>query len=104
MNKVAIKEMAGVITQYIRRKNKVIGLLMAAKTDDGDVVIEYSLCSPKDRFDKKLAHKIVVDRIQSANSQLERTLPRSIRKDYTEFVARCERYYKKPKTDMVGFI
>lgn len=94
------------IRQYIRRNNKIVGLMIAAKNADGDIVIDYSLCSSKDRFDKSLAEKIAMGRVFTTNSksQLKRILPPSILQDYTEFVARCERYFKKSREDMVGFI
>lgn len=95
--------MKNVLIQYVRRRGKPVGCLVALKRDDGDIVIEYSLCRKTDKYDKTLGRNIAIARAMK-NGDSTRVLPHSLRVDMQEFIARCERYYHKPKTDMVGYM
>ena len=95
--------MKNMLIQYVHRRGKPVGCLVAVKRDDGDIVIEYSLCRKTDKYDKTLGRNIAIARAMKLKDG-QRTLPRSLRVEMQNFIARCERYYKKPATDMVGYM
>lgn len=95
--------MKNVLIQYVRRRGKPVGCLVAVRRDDGDIVIEYSLCRKTDKYDKILGRNIAIARALKKNES-QRTLPHSLRVDMKEFIARCERYYHQPQNNMVGYM
>lgn len=99
--------MKNTLIQYVHRRGKPSGCLVAIKRDDGEIVIEYSLCRKTDKYDKNLGRDLAMERAMERDDQLNlerRTLPRSLHDDMKKFVSRCERYYRKPKTEMIGYI
>jgi hypothetical protein len=95
--------MKNVLIQYVRRRGKPVGCLVAVKREDGEIVIEYSLCRKTDKYDKILGRNIAIARAKKSKDG-ERTLPQSLRVEMQDFIKRCERYYQKSATEMVGYI
>lgn len=93
------------IFNYIRRKNKKTGLLIACKFKDTDgVFLGWSLAHKDDKFDIKKAFDIAMLRAYTnyltddellPNPSLE-GLPSSINKDLEKFLNRVNKYFFKP--------
>lgn len=96
------------IWQYVRdRKNRKVGVVVAYRTDN-NIMLGWSLCNKKDKFDKIIAlnkasqrarqigdFQKVGDRIWSYN--MEDNVPRSITNTFINLSQRAKRYYKDCK-------
>ena len=97
------------IWQYVRdRKNRKVGVVIAYRTDEGNIMLGWSLCNKKDKFDKTIAlnkatqrakhigvFQKIGNRIWSYN--MEDNVPRSITNTFINVSERAKRYYKDCK-------
>ena len=99
------------VIQYVRNKKRVpYGVLVAIKSND-EFTLGYSLCNKKDRFNKRTALKIAIERATVVNerpalkpamaramvpeeARTEEIVPREISKVMPAFFDRCKKYYK----------
>ena len=87
------------LKEYIRneKNGQPIGIIVAKKVDDDKVRIGFSLCNPKDRFDKTLGEKIALSRAESERGY---EFPRSKRYQdilmgrISDITRRAKRYFK----------
>lgn len=86
------------IHQYVRRGNKLIGVLVGTKLEDGTVRITASKCNEShgDKFDKKLGLQIAANR----STKPETIIAHSMIPDMIKFVDRCSRYFDVNPTDI----
>lgn len=82
---------------YIRgKKQNPKGVLVAVKKgNQGNFHIGYSMCRKDDTFNKTMGVKIALGRAETTNLETFTKTPYAIRKNLTDFVQRCERYYGK---------
>ena len=82
------------ITQKVVKNNKSKAMFVAAKVDN-DVLIGYSMCHPRDNWDKFTAIEIAFDRAYAWHrSKRDWKIPHSLHADFVKFVKRCQRYFK----------
>ena len=82
------------ITQKVVRNGRSKAMFVATKVDN-DVLIGYSMCHPKDRWDKFTAIEIALDRAYAWHLlKRDWKIPRSLHDDFVKFVKRCQRYFK----------
>lgn len=90
------------LIQYIRdKKNRKVGILLAYKDADGELMIGWSKCNMKrDRFNRDLAITKAFDRREPNSIHFPDNLPQSLRETYESFCNRCVRFfYKKGMVD-----
>lgn len=88
------------IFQYVRINNQLVGVLVAKRFED-EIIIDYSLCRPSDRFDKKLGMKIAegrCDKFIKTGICTDRVLPRFALKPMQDFLNRSCKYFKVNNT------
>lgn len=104
------------LLKYVRstESSRLEGLLLAQKIYGTDhVVIGWSKCNPKDRFNKTLAYTIASGRIDKTIETdnylalLETPLPHSelygdMYREILAFTDRCERYYHSTNISFAG--
>jgi len=85
------------LISYVRdKKNNPKGVLVAIKKgNSGNFYIGYSMCRKDDTFNKNMGVKIALGRAETNNLETFTKTPYAIRKNLTDFVKRCERYYGK---------
>lgn len=102
-----------IIVQYIKRKNKNVGVLVALRTYtiDKNFQIGWSLCHKKDKFDKYRGTIIAIKRAEALQNDPTRIfksrdnyydcdkddelkIPYSIRPELNAFITRAGKYYK----------
>lgn len=82
-----------VIYQFVHnRRRQKVGVVLAKKTSNGSVGIGWSLCNPKDDFNKNHALAIAEGRADKFGGI--DTIPHSITKDFNIIVDRANRYFK----------
>lgn len=92
------------VCDMVHITNRRVGVLMACKDADNRIVIGLSRCSPEDPFDKDLALKIAVGRINSYaetkvfsyDSDWGRGWNGNMQKAFSNFLIRSAKYYKIP--------
>jgi hypothetical protein len=87
----------GKIFQYFRNRNKIKGLFVAIKKENGDIAVGYSLCCNKDRFCKETARSVALERANSFCGSNKNSIPISMLKDFNKFLDRASRYFKVEK-------
>lgn len=95
--------MSNVIKQYVRGKNNApVGLMVATVDDENRIILGWSMCSPKDKFDKDKAYLIAYNRMHSKKVQtcgnLGYNLPDEV---FDHFVMRAIKYFQ---TDHIPFV
>ena len=87
--------------QYIRDKhNNPRGIMVAVVDKPAKTVkIGYSLCSPKDRFNKEFGLELACKRAEVYFDQppekIESKLPHTVKRNIARFINRCSRYSLK---------
>ena len=87
------------LKEYIRKEKKgqPIGVVVAKKVSENKVRIGFSLCNPKDKFDKELGERIALSRAESDEGF---ELPKSkkyqdlLYERFFNITRRAERYFK----------
>lgn len=117
--------MSPMLVQFIRDthdQSKVIGCVVGLK-QNGAIGVGVSLCSPRDKFDKKKAREIAEERAKQSINNEERSIPGNtvfyhnkrvgrvstvppnkldtVMKSINEMKSRCERYYNKEKVNAI---
>ena len=87
-----IKRPQSIIFEYIKKKNKIVGLLMGWRVGN-KVGLGYSLCNRLDEFSWEKAVYICYSRM-FAKSEYYDNMPHSIKKLESKFMERCEKYFK----------
>lgn len=87
---------AKTIIKYIRKGKRVpYGVIVAVKSPDGEVRVDYSLCKKGDRFTKAMALEIAIGRAMNTKSKMDRRiLPHSVMREINEFNKRAAKYYR----------
>lgn len=84
-----------VIFEYIKRGNKIVGILVGWNIPEMKVVgVGYSLCNPKDKFSWKTAVAAAWAKMFHSVMDYSRNVPHSIKKQEHEFQKRCTKYFK----------
>jgi hypothetical protein len=102
LSKLTVEEQKALGISSSKRIDAPYGVMVAVKNSDGTFNTGYSLCNRRDRFNKKRALKIAIDRAvayrhpgyQAVNEKGEAYMPHDVSKLFSEFVARCKKYYK----------
>ena len=82
------------IIQKVVKNGRSKAMFVATKMDN-DVLIGYSMCHPRDKWDKFTAIKIAFSRAYVwYESKRDWKIPHSLRKDFGKFLYRCRKYYK----------
>jgi len=87
------------VIKYLRvggngaNKRKPLGVLVAVKLPNGEISVNYSYCNRKDRFVKKTALNLAIERAKA--EEVCDTTPYKVVKEIESFSKRIERYYKK---------
>lgn len=82
-----------VIYQFVHnRRRQKVGVVLAKKNDNGLVGIGWSLCNPKDSFNKDHAISIAEGRAEKWGGC--DVIPHSIRNDVDVIFNRASRYFK----------
>ena len=87
-----IKRPQSIIFEYIKKKNKIVGLLMGWRVGN-KVGLGYSLCNRLDEFSWEKAVYICYSRM-FAKSEYYDNMPHSIKRQENKFMERCEKYFK----------
>ena len=112
LNKLTVEERKALGVSFCKRIDAPYGVIVAVKNRDGTFNTGYSLCNRKDRFNKKRALKIAIDRAvayehpgyQAVDEKGKAYMPHDVSNLFSEFVTRCKKYYKndvesQPKID-----
>lgn len=88
--------MQTMIRRYVRDKRRnPVGVLIAYKTQDGEVVYGWSKCNTKeDRFNKVHGVAIAFNRAVGGGFAADGKRPRAVEKLWDKFVARATKYFK----------
>jgi hypothetical protein len=82
-----------IIYQFVtNRRRQKVGVVLAKKMPNGSVGIGWSLCNPKDEFNKVHALAIAEGRAENFGGIDE--IPRSINEDIDVIIDRATRYFK----------
>ena len=82
------------ITQKVVRNGKSKAMFVATKVDN-DVLIGYSMCHPRDNWNKCTAIEIAFHRAYAWHrTKRDWKIPHSLKRDFVKFLSRCKRYYK----------
>ena len=82
------------IIQKVVKNGRSKAMFVATKMDN-DVLIGYSMCHPRDKWDKFTAIKIAFRRAYVwYESKRDWKIPHSLKGDFIKFLNRCKRYYK----------
>lgn len=75
-----------------RKRGKHVGIAVAVKVD-GVIRIGWSVCNPKDRYNKELA-----DRIANGRAMMESATapPRFVQEQLSNFANRATKYFDNP--------
>lgn len=80
--------MTTTIKQYIRNEKRVpVGILLATKSEDGKLLVGWSMCGPKDNFDKRFGEQIARNRMMSEKPSAHKfgyTVPKEIVEHFLE--------------------
>lgn len=71
-------------------EDPLAGILLAVKSED-KVFVTWSSCSPRDKFDRRLAETIALSRVATGTSH---TLPYYMEAEYQDFLERVKVYFK----------
>ena len=86
------------ISKYISGDDgRHIGVVVADKVNDDTYNIEYSICSPYDRFDKKKGIEIAFERCHKCMDRKKRMCQKihpKVVPHYLEMMDRASRYFK----------
>ena len=90
------------IQQYVWRKNRRVGLLMAVKVGERVFIAGSKVNLKKgDKFDVQRANEIALDRISATHADNRTTrVASSLRDDLLKFKNRCMRYFKTENISM----
>ena len=85
-----------ILRQYIRNEKKIpIGLMIATLSANGSLLIGWSMCNPSDKFDKKHAELIAMNRMTSEKAQAKRKIGYNIPvSTYMNFCLRVIKYFQ----------
>jgi hypothetical protein len=91
--------------QYVRNKNhQRIGVLVAMKVEDIDdkthVVVGWSKCNRKDRFNSDSGKELAIRRIGTGRTTV--AIPRGVREHLAKFTDRAKRYFKIDQITITG--
>jgi hypothetical protein len=82
-----------VIYQFVHnRRRQKVGVVLAKKTSNGSVGIGWSLCNPRDEFNKQYAVDIALGRAENFGGV--DAVPFSLADDYNAIYDRAKRYFK----------
>jgi len=83
-----------VITQRVMRGSKLLGYILAIKSNDpGGFSIAWSLCCKEDNFHRGVGQAIALSRALKEH-YIKEDCPYSIQNVYDEFYDRCMKYFK----------
>lgn len=86
--------------QYVRDKNRQrIGVFVAMKYEN-QIVVGWSKCNRKDRFDSDEGKELACRRISTGRSTV--VIPRGVREHLDAFVDRVKRYFKMDNITITG--
>lgn len=82
------------IKEYVRDKNRnPIGILIATEKD-GELLVGWSACNPKDQWSKDLGEFKAHCRLLPLSPKRLERLPQNYRDQMGKFLVRCSRYYR----------
>lgn len=84
-----VSEHRNLIFRYIKRHNKIVGLLVGYSFEDGKFSTGWSLCNDKDEFDMQKALSICFYRLTVGNERP----PHSVEKEFMRFFTNCCKYF-----------
>lgn len=101
--------MQNVIKTYLRKPDKTpFGVAVMIRSETGEKLMGYSLCSPKDRFDKKLGTVIALRRATDPSLKPQERLAPLVadRRElvcgtYKELEKRASKYFKQDYSEIV---
>lgn len=82
-----------VIYQFVHnRRRQKVGVVLAKKLGNNSVGLGWSLCNPRDEFNKQHAINIALGRAENGGGV--DPIPRSVSKDFNVIIDRASRYFK----------
>jgi len=106
-----MKQFDNCVIEYIRdENNRRRGVLLGQPLGDDEYLVGYSLCNPKDKFDREFALWLAVQRAVLAPTRLKRVnedgtvsyrvhkIHPDVRKNMLNFLTRCDKYFKGRKS------
>ena len=94
------------ISQYIIKRNRRIGVVVADVIDDSTYNIDYSICSPQDKYIKGKSVEIAYGRCRACSkSRIKEQLHSAAIPYYLEMIDRAARYFKNHEpSERVKFV